>query len=470
MVTLPTERFGIRLKVLGKTRSGKSTALRRLLTHLLPLPWARIVVLDGKRDALAFVAAYPHVTYLNSFHIDRWAETLGELAAALPARYAALDAGRPVAPILLVADEIQVGTRHPDHKKTIREALVTLAEQSGALGDCLILASQRAPHAIPPGVTVNCNAALTLLGMGYFHFQADAERPVVGRVPAEAPDQADASSPALLTLTPPDVPRLLAAELPVPRHGRVTLYTGESGSGLTYHLEQHRPGHERVVYLDLQEHSHKTALEALLAQCQAVTPPRLTIGDLTAMSALALTSTPTLLLVDNAHLGTQRLHASLNSLLPYAAETALAFATPLSALRQPVLDSYLPRARRVELRRLRQAELAALADRHLDAGITGRDRETALRHVAREAQGHPKTAVRLAQNIEVGSLAELRELESGRDAYTFPLLWLVAVLALAILLAQRLQVDSYLATVIFFAAYLILRPLLAPLLRQVFGR
>lgn len=86
MATLPTERFGIRLKVLGKTRSGKSTALRRLLTHLLPLPWARIVVLDGKRDALVFVAAYPYVAYLNGLQIDRWAELLGELAAALPAR------------------------------------------------------------------------------------------------------------------------------------------------------------------------------------------------------------------------------------------------------------------------------------------------------------------------------------------------------------------------------------------------
>lgn len=54
------ERFGIRMKLLGKTRSGKSTALLRLITELVPLNWSHILILDGKRDDLAFTAVFLH--------------------------------------------------------------------------------------------------------------------------------------------------------------------------------------------------------------------------------------------------------------------------------------------------------------------------------------------------------------------------------------------------------------------------
>ena len=476
VTTLPTERFGIRLKVLGKTRSGKSNALRRLLTHLLPLPWARIVVLDGKRDALAFVSAYSNVTYLNSLHLDRWAEVLTDLAAALPARYAALDAGQAVAPILLVADEIQVGTRHPDHKQAIRDALITLAEQSGALGDCLILASQRPQHAIPLGAAVNCNASLTLLGLGYFHFQADGERAQVGRVKDEGlPTGAQLTSPPAALpapehLAPSALPPLLGSVLPPPTHGRVTLYTGEAGSGLTHHLHTHPSAGRRTVVVDWREQSHKVGLTALLTQCNAVAPPQTTIGDLTAMCALALAAEPTLLLLDNAHLATDKVHASLGQIIPYAAETALVFATPVSATRQLVFQTYLTRARRVELTPLRREAVENLADQHLDPAIRGADRQAAVRHIARQANGHPKTVVHLAQNVEHGTLRELREVASGRERPSISLLWLVLTLTLAILLAQRWQVDSYTATVLLLVAYFLLRPLVARLVRQAWEK
>lgn len=476
VATLPTERFGIRLKVLGKTRSGKSTALRRLLTHLLPLPWARIVVLDGKRDALAFVSAYSNVTYFNSLHLDRWAEVLTDLAAALPARYAALDAGQSVAPVLLVADEIQVGTRHPDHKQTIRDALITLAEQSGALGDCLILASQRPQHAIPLGASVNCNAGLTLLGLGYFHFQVDGERAQVGRVkdeglPTAATCQAPtAPLPAPEHLAPSALPPLLGSVLPPPTHGRVTLYTGEPGSGLTHALQQHAADGRRAVYVDWREQSHKLGLVALLTQCNAVAPPQTTIGDLTAMCALALAAEPTLLLLDNAHLATDKVHASLGQIIPYAAETALAFATPVSAARQVAFQTYLTRARRVELAPLRRAAVEKLAEQHLDPAITGLERTAAVRHIARQAHGHPKTVVYLAQNVERGTLAELREVASGRERPSVSLLWLLLALTLAILLAQRWQVDSYTATVLLLVAYFLLRPFLSRLMYQAWSK
>ena len=468
MTTLPTERFGIRLAVLGKTRSGKSTALRRLLNQLLPLEWARVVVLDGKRDALITAVTDPRITYYNHLQIEQWAAVLTDLAAALPARYAQLDAGQAVLPILLIADEIQVGTRHPDHKTAIRDALVTLAEQSGALGDCLILASQRPQHAIPPGVTVNCNATLTLLSLGYFHFQADGERAQVGRIAENSgrPTSSDPTRRLSHALTPANLISLLGSILPPPTHGRVILYTGEAGSGLTYHLQQHPAAGRRVVYLDWREQSHKSALHTILMQCRAIVPAQAAISDLTAMCALALAAEPTLLLLDNAHLATDKAHASLGQILPYAAEMALAFVTPVTLSRQAAFDAYLARARRVELTPLRRPAVMQLADQHLDRTISGSDRAATLRHIARQAGGHPKTVVHLAQNVEHGSLAELRELESGRERPSVSLLWLVVTLTLAILLAQRWQVDSYTATVLLLVAYFLLRPLAARLVRK----
>jgi len=38
----------MRLAIVGKTRSGKSTALHRILSHALRQQWAGILLLDGK--------------------------------------------------------------------------------------------------------------------------------------------------------------------------------------------------------------------------------------------------------------------------------------------------------------------------------------------------------------------------------------------------------------------------------------
>ena len=40
----------MRLLVTGKTRSGKSTALHRLLSCALRQPWAGVLILDGKGE------------------------------------------------------------------------------------------------------------------------------------------------------------------------------------------------------------------------------------------------------------------------------------------------------------------------------------------------------------------------------------------------------------------------------------
>ena len=112
---------------------------------------------------------------------------------------------------------------------------------------------------------------------------------------------------------------MLGSKLPQPIDGRLTLYTGESGSGLTHALENHKHRHKRTVLVDLAAHSHKTALESILVQCGGVVPTRITIGDLTAMAALALAAEKTMLLIDNAHAATSRTHASIAGVYPRAA-------------------------------------------------------------------------------------------------------------------------------------------------------
>ena len=62
------ERFGIRLQLIGK-----SVVLYRLLSELVTLPFLRIVVLDGKRDALSFVRqARPEIEYFSKSAIYKW--------------------------------------------------------------------------------------------------------------------------------------------------------------------------------------------------------------------------------------------------------------------------------------------------------------------------------------------------------------------------------------------------------------
>ena len=180
-MTQPTERFGIRLAVLGKTRSGKTTALYRLLSALIPLRWSAVLIFDGKRDTLRFTTADPRVQFFNNRQIPEFTEALQAAADSMANRYDQLEAGGDPAPILIVADEIQAATRDKDHRQQVKMALMLISEQSGALGDCLILASQRTQNAIPPAVVNNCNAKLTMLGYGYFHYTADDMRPAVGR-------------------------------------------------------------------------------------------------------------------------------------------------------------------------------------------------------------------------------------------------------------------------------------------------
>jgi hypothetical protein len=78
----------MRLLVTGKTRSGKSTALHRILSHALRLSWAGVLFLDSKGSELCAYSNASDVTYVGPDRVDAWADKLEVLANALPARYA----------------------------------------------------------------------------------------------------------------------------------------------------------------------------------------------------------------------------------------------------------------------------------------------------------------------------------------------------------------------------------------------
>jgi hypothetical protein len=173
-----------------------------------------------------------------------------------PARYADLTArglrqAEPDDPrYLVVADEVQRGTRDRDYGREIKSALQLIAEQSAALGDVLILAAQRPEHSIPPNVRFNCNVHLRMLGQGYFHLQADGFPTRSGRVAYLTPDQsleAIASGQSVESVLSVDaLPDILGSKAVKPGRMVATLYLGQPGSGKTHALHAHPNGHLRL--------------------------------------------------------------------------------------------------------------------------------------------------------------------------------------------------------------------------------
>jgi hypothetical protein len=93
---------------------------------------------------------------------------LEHIVAGFPARYDALvKAGwrkaKPGMPRkLVVIDEVQRASR-AEHGKKITAALLTIVEQSGALGDVLIITTQRATHhSLDKSISYNANLIIAL--------------------------------------------------------------------------------------------------------------------------------------------------------------------------------------------------------------------------------------------------------------------------------------------------------------------
>lgn len=467
------------MSVLGKTRSGKSTALYRLVARLVPLGWSRIIVLDGKRDTLAFAAKFPGVEFYNSLEIDQWAEALTAVSEGMSRRYDELEAGRDPDPVLIVADEIQAGTRDKKYRGAIKDALMLISEQSGALGDCLILASQRAQNAIPPAVMNNCNCRLTMLGYGYFYFAADDQRPKVGRATFISPEAAQTLllSPAPLPpcspeLTPNDLLTMLEPQTAEAINGRLTLFTGAAGSGLTHNLMSYSEsnGRPRTISVNLAATTHKQMIEEILYQCSAATPAQAKMDELAAMAGLAVASKESLLVLDNLHLATPRSFESIQQILPFAAETAVSFALPVTtSAKLEIFDWLAARGNRVEIEPLTKSQAEKLAAAHLAAAVPHNRRADAARRIAQISHGHPKTIVAAAKAVETAAPDELRNL-SGRRAGEWSLLWLVVAFVIVIVAINSDRMNSYTATAVVLVVMLILRRLLSRSLRTVIPR
>ena len=469
----------MRLIITGKTRSGKSTAIHRLLSHALRQHWESVLLLDGKGSELHSYNALD-LTYLGADELDRWEEELKIIANTLPMRYAKLtERGlREAAPgdprYLVLADEIQRGTRDSKHGKEIKNALTLIAEQSAALGDVLILSTQREQYSIPTNVRANANAWLRMLGKGYFYLDCDGHAQRAGRVAYITPQDSlatirrngDGDDPIPLTLS--DLPQVFGTTPPPDYHPSWTLYIGAPGSGKTHVLQHHRPicGNKstRTVQVDLR-HSHRDAIIKIIRKCSASIPPRSTIADLVEMARLTLGAEPTLLIIDNLHAGTSKTITNIITIAEAAAEVAIAANTPDTPAQKQKLDPFLTRAQLIRIEPLTTLEAEALAEKHLPDGVPKRHNQ--VRFIVRQGHGHPRTIVDLARRTQTGTISERRTIMPPQATTPrYNLLWAILIVAILGVFIIRYQSNGATAAALATIAIIVLRPLFIRSLRN----
>jgi hypothetical protein len=454
----------MRLAIIGKTRSGKSTALHRVLSHALRHQWAGILLLDGKGCELHHYAALPGVTYYGMDQIPQWATALEAHLAHMAARYRdlvsrGLREADPADPRwLIVAEEVQQGTRDDDHGKTIRKALMTLSEQGAALGDMLVVVTQRATNAVPPSARHNINVWLRTLGNGYFHLQSDGHPTISGRTayltPAAALATIQAGEPPL-PMTTAHVPDLLGCIVVQTTRAPATLYLGAPGSGKSWHLAHHRSQRciTRRIGVDLAQ-PHRQALTSLIEAAGAVTPSRTPIPQLVEIAALALQAEPTLLLLDNLDEASDGMIPTVERLIEAAAEVALAARTPQKPAEHRKLQPLVSRVKTCELKPLSRSQALALVRQHLPANVA--DPQATERRILELGQGHPATLVDLARRTQRGTLDEVREYQSTQNS-PINLGWLLVFPLFILLLMWR--ADGYFLAACGMVAFFILRRL-----------
>ena len=457
----------MRLLITGKTRSGKSTALHKIISHCLREPWVQVILFDGKGSELHSYQEIEGVRYYGAEDVEEFAAALEEMSNTLPTRYAKLtERGlRKAAPgdprYLLIADEIQRATRHPDHKSEVRDALNLIAEQSAALGDVLILSTQRLQWSIPVNTRYNFNSELSMLGCGYFHLKRDGAATEAGRVAYIDPDTSlstiQAEAPAEFPLDPDHLLDILGTQSIEKTRAPATLYIGERGSGRTHALKAHKNCCARSIYLDLA-HPHKDILVTLIEQANAAVPAKATIPEMAEIAALALQAEPTLLLLDNYDRASKGLRRSTGTLMDAAAQIAIAATSPQTSAQEDNLAPLVPRCCIVDLKPLNHREARTLAEKHLPSGLDVEDREAALRRITRMANGHPATIVALARRVKNASLREMREWQSTTRP-KIALGWLALLPLLAILMLLRGD-DAYWISLIAMMGYILMRPML----------
>jgi hypothetical protein len=455
----------MRLIVTGKSQSGKSTALHRLVRTALQRSWASILLADGKSVELLRYASSTVRVY-GEDEVAAFAQALTTAADRLTTRYQALRARGLTAALpddpreLIIVDEIQEFTRHPKHGKDVKAALVRIFEKSAALGDLVIIASQRATNAIPPSARHNANAELRMLGAGYFQLVADGFSTRQGRTDPLAPLACAAK------LAPADLPDVLSAQAVKREPTPITRYEGEPGSGRTYALEHH-PADAQLqrVFLDVKAHTHRSLLVASLQACGATPPNGAPIAELAEAAALALQARPTLLLLDNVETASLKTVASLHKLLDAAAVAAVGL-TPAATPNhnRDVLASIRRRATLVPLQPL-ERERATQLVRQVAPAIDPASEQA----IVRRANGNPQAIVAYAERVAAHGDEERHQIEP----FKLPSKWLNVLLMFAVLVGiimiQR-HISNDIAGAVLSGLVVMLMWFLRPRFREVTRR
>ena len=450
----------MRLIVTGRTRSGKSVAVERVVRTALSGQWSHILIIDGKTGRVTRSASDGTTQVTESVTPKDVAQMLSEAADRITARCAALPLGADTPPQgqreLLVIDEVQTYTRCSGVVGTAaRSAIVSIFEKSAVLGDVVILTSQRTTGAVPPGARVNASAELRMLGTGFFQLVTTGLPPRQGRVDPAAP-LADVAALAPERL----IEALCAAEGPRPAPTLITRYEGTPGSGRTYALANHAgatPGMRRVA-LDIKEHSHKGLLVACLEQCGAVPPEgaRVSITELSEAASIALRAEPTLLLLDNCNAVSVRAVDSVQRLLDAATEAAIALTPPPHNLAKDLAAPIRRRAALVELRPLDAAHSEALV-RHVAPALDAASAQT----VIQRSGGSPQAVVAFAERVAAHGADERYKLEAARPPSRWLNVLLMFVALVVVLFIQRSvahDLAGAVLTAVFFIMMWFIRP------------
>lgn len=439
----------MKLLITGARRSGKSTALQRLVACAPPMAGApRLVVAANANaaqvaaDLARFVArvcqsAAPHgaaPTTKQRRHIRMPASRQRTSPQRIRPRRACpitLPSSAPCAPLLIAIDDVQRLTRDAQHGRAIRSALVTLCERA-ADHDLLIFTCPRAVGALPPAARLQIDAELTVLG-GPFQLRAEGISRA-GRIDPAAP-----LPPAPPTNTA-DLYATLHAPAPTLRPPTpVVRYEGAPGSGRTYALHHHpQPPNARRISLDCQTLSHKGLLVACLRQCGAAADERADIAQLVEAAVVALEAQPTLLLLDNVEHASAKTLGTLQQLLSAATSAALGITPPKG--HDHTKDSFAALRRRaalVTLQPLNERQAASLL-----CTVAPALDPASQQLILHRAQGHPATLTAYAERVAAHGDDERHQLESYEAPRPWVAIVVLFIIFVVLVYAQRHLVEN----------------------------
>lgn len=451
----------MRIIVTGQSRSGRTTAARLIAAHLLRFStWTNVLLLDGKGHQLEAFKSLPRVDYFDVDSTEAVAARLNSIADWSLERFRRENPERN----LILADDIQDFTRHEKQGKVIKRALSKIAE-SQQLGDWLILTAPREPANIPPPVRHQAHSRIQTLGGGFFLITELGSEQQPGRLKRiEVPQllheaQQPIPSAALEDFELSSI--ISAPEIP-PSRTPATLYLSEPGGGKTYALlENHQPESERILYLDLSE-ARNQMLKSIIERAGCRIPARTWSDELEAIAILAITTEPTLLLLDNLHLCSPKSLVTVERLMDAAANVALSANEPKTPAERRKLKKLMPRCEVKHIKALSKDEASQLLWSILDRNSL-RKPEAVERKLLREASGNPGALTKLAHRIQRGDANELRSIES--PVRRVPIDVLVIVIALIFVVYMRREFDGYMAAVL-TVTMILLRPFLYKSIRH----